>query len=104
MAYAKVSLDSERLGYLLLFLVAQTLSLCVLEDGTNSTCTNSSLLLVSRTQLKENGYSLIVNKLPNISTNCTTTDKEIYAMMGGSHLWVDYLDKYKTIVKVCPLP
>ena len=89
MAYAKVSLDSERLGYLLLFLVAQTLSLCVLEDGTNSTCTNSSLLLVSRTQLKEdNGYSLIVNELPNITTNCTTTNKEIYAVMGGSHLLV----------------
>ena len=89
MAYAKVCLDSERLGYLLLFLVAQTLSLCVLEDGTNSTCTNSSLLLVSRTQLKENnGYSLIVNKLPNISTNCATTKKEIYAVMGGSRLLV----------------
>ena len=90
MAYAKVSLDSERLGYLLLFLVAQTLSLCVLEDGTNSTCTNSSLLLVPRTQLKENnGYSLMVNNLPNISTNCTTKEeKEIYAVMGGSHLLV----------------
>ena len=79
-----------------------SLSLCVLEDGTDSTCTNSSLLLVSRTQLKENnGYSLIVNKLPNISTNCTTTDKKICAIMGGSCLPLDYLDEYKTTVKVC---
>ena len=64
-----------KLGYLLLLLlVEESLSLCVLDDdGMN--CTNSSLLLVSRTELKENGYSIIVNQLPNISTNCTTLNK-----------------------------
>ena len=89
-----------KLGYLLLLLlVEESLSLCVLDDD-RMNCTNSSLLLVSRTELKENGYSIIVNQLPNISTNCTTLKKEINAKMGGSYLQLDYLDKDKTSVEV----
>ena len=90
-------------GSCLLLLVVQSLSLCVLEDGTNSTCSSSSLLLVPRSQIKNNnGYSLIVDKLPNIATNCTSTNsrREFYAIMGGAGLTNEFLDKDNTTVKV----
>ncbi|XP_019862608.1 PREDICTED: uncharacterized protein LOC109591287, partial [Amphimedon queenslandica] len=91
------------LGSCLLLLVVQSLSLCVLEDGKNSTCSSSSLLLVSRSQIKDNnGYSLIVNKLPYIATNCTSTnsEKEFNAFMGERGLETEFLDKDNTTVKI----
>ena len=108
-AYTGIILDKMTesallLGSCLLLLVVQSLSLCVLEDGKNSTCSSSSLLLVPRSQIKNNnGYSLIVGKLPFIATNCTSTnaEKEFFATMGGPPLDKEFLDKDNTTVKVC---
>lgn len=86
----------------LLLLVGQSLSLCVYENGTNSTCTYSSLLLVPKTQLA--GYFITIENLPNISTNCTDTEKQFSATIGGTPLSYSFLDEYNnsTIqVKLC---
>lgn len=82
----KMTESALLLGSCLLLLVVQSLSLCVLEDGKNSTCSSSSLLLV-----------------PFIATNCTSTnaEKEFFATMGGPPLDKEFLDKDNTTVKVC---
>ena len=98
--------SSVSLGCLLfLCLVTGSFSLCVIKNGTNSTCTNSSLVLVSKSQLeKDNGLNLTIKELPSLSLagNCTTAKevKYVRAFMGKSSLDYEFIDNNKTTMKV----
>ena len=48
-------------GYLLFNLVVLSTSICVFENGTY--CEDSSVLLVSHSDVKDNGYSILVEQL-----------------------------------------
>ena len=87
---------------LFLFLVTQSYSLCVMQDGTNSTCTNSSLILVSKSQVKSSGFTITIKELPFISTNCSTTntEKKVSAKMENLIIENNFTDSDKTGVRV----
>lgn len=55
---------------LVLHFVVQSTAICVQEYGTDSTCTDSLILLVPRSRLEEtNGYGLLVKDFPSVSSN-----------------------------------
>lgn len=57
------------LGCLFLFnFMTQSASICVQEYGSGSSCSNSSILLVPNSQIRENnGYLILVKGLPTAS-------------------------------------
>ena len=93
------------LGCLLfLCLVTRSFSLCVIKNLTSSTCTESSLVVVSQSQLEtDNGFNLTIMELPSVSTNCSITNEENHVkdvMMGNISLDYEFIDINKTMMKV----
>lgn len=94
--------SSSALGcVLLLFLVTHSYSLCVIKEGSTSCC-DSSLILMSSSQLKRNnGSSLTIKNLPSVSTissNYTLMDVDV--LMGTMPLEHNFTDSSKTTLMV----
>ena len=87
---------------LLLLLVTGSFSLYITEDG-STTCTNSSLIMMSQSQIKRNnGSFLVINDLFSTTSKCSTTnaEKQVYVAMGDIKLEHKFTDNSNTTLMV----
>lgn len=86
---------------LLLFLVTHSYSLCVIKEGSTSCC-DSSLILMSSSQLKRNnGSSLTIKDLPSVSSNSSDYNlTEVDVSMGTMSLEHNFTDSSNTTIMV----